>query len=78
MNLDAGEIFLNFSLNVDVQPYCGVNLTGLPLEKGIVSRNRWNRSWIDYKPSPYNAVRHLSVAMEYAKVDPLDENNPFF
>ena len=31
-----------------------------------------------YKPSPYNAVRHLSVAMEYAKEDPLDENNPFF
>ena len=80
LDMDVGEMFLNFPLHTTMRTYCGVNLLGfdnLPLDKKQ-KRQRWTRLWFGFKPSPHGAVRFLSIAEELARGDPLDVKNPFF
>ena len=78
MDMDIGEMFLNFPLNKDVRAYCGVNVRGLELEDAHTDRCRWDRLWMGFKPSPCNSARCLAIATEHAFGDPLDENNAFY
>lgn len=78
MDMDICDMFHNFMLHKDVRAYCGVNVTGLELEAAETNRNRWDRLWMGFKPSPHNAARHLAIATEFALGDPLDETNAFF
>ena len=79
LDMDIGEMFLNFALHPSAWKYCGVNLKGF---KGIKLPGKhdhmvWTTLWMGFAPSSANAVRHLSLAQEVAKGDPLDPSNPF-
>ena len=78
MDMDIGEMFPNFVLNRDVRAYCGVNVKGLDLDDATSERHRWDRIWMGFKPSPFNAARYLAIASKYAVGDPLDPKNAFF
>ena len=59
LDMDVGEMFLNFPLRNNIRPYCGVNLTNFN-DLGITvkeRRQRWTRLWFGFKLSPYLAVR---------------------
>ena len=76
MDMDIGEMFLNFPLHVNTRAFCGVNLSrfdklGLKINEKI---QRFTRIWIGFKSSPYLAVRHLAIAEKYARGDLLDPN----
>jgi len=80
LDMDIGEMFLNFPLHQNIKPYCGVNLTSFTDDLKTLSgqtRFRWNRTWMGFKPSPYLAVRHLAIAEELARGDKADKSNPF-
>jgi hypothetical protein len=52
---DMGEFFLNFNLDVTLQPYVGLDLFGLDLDQK--SWVHWCRMLMGFKPSPYVATR---------------------
>jgi hypothetical protein len=77
-DLDVGGMFLNFSLHPPTQPWAGVDLTHfINLKDGKLKWERWCRSLMGCKPSPYQAVQGMSVANELIRGDPRDLNNPF-
>jgi hypothetical protein len=77
-DLDVGEMFLNFILHSPTQPWAGVDLTHFINVKDGKSRwERWCRSLMGCKSSPYQAVQGMSVADELIRGDPRDLNNPF-
>jgi hypothetical protein len=83
VDLDLGEMFLNFPMDPKLRPYAGVDLTKLaPLfnDKTILDGNgrlyeRWERLFMGMKPSPYNAVRYFYLAEEFARGNPEDPKN---
>jgi hypothetical protein len=77
-DLDVGGMFLNFILHPTTQPWAGVDLTHFINVKDGKSRwERWCRSLMGCKSSPYQAVQGMSVADELIRGDPRDLNNPF-
>ena len=79
LDMDVGEIFVNFPMHNSMRPYCGVNLSkfdDLSLDEKE-KRQRWARLWFGFKPSPHYSVRFLSIAQEQARGDHSIESNPF-
>jgi hypothetical protein len=77
-DLDVGEMFLNFNLHPTTQPWAGVDLTHfINVEDGKSRWERWCRSLMGCKSSPYQAVQGMSVADELIQGDPRDLSNPF-
>jgi hypothetical protein len=80
VDLDLGEMFLNFPMDRKLRPYAGVDLTQLaPLfdDKAVLDAQgrlyeRWERLFMGMKPSPYNAVRYFYWAEEFARGNPAD------
>lgn len=80
VDMDLGEMLLNFPMDVKLRPYAGVNLTRLaPLldDKAVLDSNgrlfeRWERLFMGMRPSPYNAVRYFYWAEEFARGKPTD------
>jgi len=80
MDLDIGEMFLNFPLFLSIRKLCGVDLSlfdEIVKEFGS-SFFRWCRTWMGFRPSPYLAVRFLALAVEMAIGNPHDDANPFY
>ena len=80
LDMDIGEIFLNFPLHPEAWKHCGFNLTGI---KGLrlssmKSRLVWKNVWMGFRSISDNTVQHLSQAKEIAKGDHRDSNNPFY
>jgi hypothetical protein len=77
-DIDLGEFFLNFPLDVGVQPLAGIDLTPyFPLENGKRNWKQWARCLMGFKPSPYNAVGTFRWADEIIRGNPQDSSNPF-
>ena len=76
MNMDVGEMFHNFPLNDDVRAFCDVNLSRNAFQGGSKKLFRWTRQWMGHKPSPYNYVRCLALAIEDCFGDYLHADNP--
>ena len=83
-DMDLGEMFLNFPMDVHLRPYAGVDMnpvqshltpeaTALSPESGRV---RWNRLFMGMLPSPFHAARQYYLAEEIAKGAPQDPTNP--
>lgn len=82
VDLDLGEMFLNFYLDENIRPFAGVDLTMLkeylkdaPEVAGQLEM-RWNRQFMGMKPSPYNSVCSYYFAEEFACGNPCLESNP--
>ena len=81
MDLDMGEVFLNFPMDPKVRPYAGVDFK--PLKKNIESvntlpqecpvflddRERWERLFMGMHPSPFVAIQYLYLALEFGLGD---------
>ena len=86
IDLDLGEMFLNFNLHSSLQPYSGVDLT--PFKKEIAAEfphlntsqkrliGTWNRTWMGFSPSPETSIRMYYVAEEFVRGNRRDPKNP--
>jgi hypothetical protein len=79
---DYGEQFLNFNLDKELQPYCGVDLSKLfPEEvKDVTGQilGVWSRNAMGLKPSPYASVKGALRAKQVITGDRrVLRSNPF-
>ena len=81
-DMDLGEMFLNFPMDIRLRPFAGVDLTPLrdhlatPPSESKPKLARWNRLFMGMLPSPFHAARHYYIAEEMAKGSPQDPTNP--
>jgi hypothetical protein len=83
VDLDLGEMFLNFPMDPKIRPFTGVDLTQLaPHFEDQVGRKsngklfeRWEHLFMGMRPSPYNAVRYVYWAEEFARGNPSELEN---
>lgn len=79
-DLDIGEMFLNFCMHPDLQPYCGVDLRPYFQDECLENKTlweRWVRCMMGMKFSPYVCIKGLLIALELVQGDPSDEQNVF-
>ena len=87
VDLDLGEMFLNFPLNPTLQKYSGMDLSPYYKEisemfptmkfkknKRLIVQN--TRTWMGFKPSPEWACRFYYFAEEFIRGDEKCKNNP--
>lgn len=89
-DLDLGEMFLNFWLDEQLRPYAGVDVKSLgergvdedgndifilsPLGKTLWER--WNRTLMGLKPSPYICTQSFGWCEDFIRGNRLDPQNP--
>jgi hypothetical protein len=78
---DIAEQFHNFTLHPGLQPYCGLDLTGLfPEELTALGHatnwERWTRCPMGIKTSPYQAAQGMIWLEELVRGNRHDEKNP--
>jgi hypothetical protein len=90
VDLDLGEMFLNFPAHPSFARVSGVNLTFFRNEPALLKTApevgsvkkqdrvlfQWNRMWMGSKPCPYWAVRFYYLAEEFCRGRPEDPNSP--
>jgi hypothetical protein len=87
VDIDLGEMFLNFPLPKLLKRYSGVDLTPYAEElhksrepKKPLSSGRqwvhWTRCWMGLKPSPFMAIRFYYLAEEFARGNRWQKDNP--
>ena len=75
-DVDAGEMFLNFPLDLSIRPYCGVDLSWMEEGKKTTWKS-WSRMTMGMKPSPWVTCRQIGWLLEFVIGDYKDEKNPF-
>jgi len=77
-DLDMGEQFLNFPLDVALRPVCGIDVWPYfaPQQKQTMWY-RWERCMMGLLNSPYVVVKATHLADESAVRNPSDPANPF-
>jgi hypothetical protein len=72
MDLDLGEMFLNFPMHPSVQPFCGINVWRYldPMWEW------WCRCMMGWKASPYLAGKFHLMADEIIQGDRTSPSNP--
>jgi hypothetical protein len=82
MDLDMGEIFLNFILPDVLRPYTGVNmaavrslLEALDGQDPVAKAEAWARLFMGFKGSPFNAIRHFYHTEDFIIGLPSAENS---
>jgi hypothetical protein len=76
-DIDLGEMFLYFPLDVKVQPLMRVDLTPYFGAGNKPVWEQWSRCLMGFKPSPYNACRTFMWGKELIWGNPADETFPF-
>jgi hypothetical protein len=76
VDIDLGEMFLNFLLPVLLQRFSGIDLRhyardlGETLSKEEANKKylvRWLQCWMGLQPSPFMAVQFYYLAEEFAR-----------
>jgi hypothetical protein len=81
VDVDLGEMFLNFPLHLSIQPYSGIDLTGLQTELELEPRvhrtmwMRWTRNWMGARMSPFSSVQFCHFAEEFCRGLNTDNKN---
>ena len=88
IDLDFGEMFLNFPSNKKMIAVSGIDLT--PFKEQIREHfpehithekqkliYQWTRTWMGLKHSPFHAARYFYLMEEFIIGNPSDENNAF-
>ena len=73
-DIDAGDMFLNYPLDLALQPYAGVDVSW---DSDSVLWLRWVRMAMGFVSSPFVACRQFSWAMEVIRGDRHCSTNPF-
>ena len=88
VDVDIGEMFLNFPLHRILQLYSGMDLTpfqewlirDFPEEMKRLPGKRvaafWNRTWFSLTASPEQSALHYYLAEEFVRGNWRDVNNP--
>jgi hypothetical protein len=83
LDLNLGEMFLNFPLPLMFRAFSGIDLTPFKeaLGFGHVSNKDfqlcWEQCWImSFRPSPYNSVRFYYWAEQFPRGDRRKKSNP--
>ena len=79
-DLDIGEMFLNFCLHPDIQPYCGVDFKPYFMSEVGPTKTlweRWVRCMMGLKSSPYFCIKAILIALEFIRGDRRCPTNPF-
>ena len=86
IDMDIGEMFLNFPLHESLQPYSAVDVTPFKqtLKSSIPNQywNKariavtWNRLWMGMTSSPELSATYYYLAEEFIRGNPLDPDNP--
>ena len=86
-DLDVGEMFLNWPLGKDLQPYAGVDVTHVQTKKGSDKEEweldrarpweRWVRNFMGLRDSPYRSLQLMIKAKYFAYGDRHYHTNPF-
>jgi len=87
VDIDLGEMFLNFPLHPSLQLYSGVDLSpfGKQLQKELPDLKwpdkkkfyaKWTRDWMGFAPSPEWACRFYYIAEEFVRGDEKEPQNP--
>ena len=78
-DIDLGEMFLNYPLDVRIQPYAGVDVTRLELKEPIRGKRqfrRWTRNLMGCKTSPYLSTQGFAWSEEIIRGNRLAPSNP--
>ena len=81
-DVDGGEFFLNFPLDLRIQPFAGIDITPVSnLDSGndppVRVWKRWGRCAMGFMDSPYKTCRSMGVCLETVKGNRLDSLNVF-
>jgi hypothetical protein len=89
-DIDLGEMFLNFPLDVNIRPYTGIDASELrtrlkeidDMPREVLENKgrlflRWERCLVGLRSSPYNACRAMAWAEDLIRGNPFDKNNVF-
>ena len=63
-DVDVGEMFLNFPLDLAIRPYCGVDVSWME-DGNKVTWESWTRMAMGMKPSPWVTCRLLGWMLEF-------------
>jgi hypothetical protein len=78
MDLDLGEMFLNFPMHSSAQPFCGIDVRKYLFPKDVQTHwERWGHCMMGWKASPYLAIKYQLLAEEVIHGDRLSPANPF-
>ena len=78
-DIDMGEMFLNFPLDVNIRQFCGVDLKPYFLKEAGAKTlwERWERCVMGLRPSPYVTTKCVALADEMVFGDRRNPTNPF-
>lgn len=81
VDVDLGEMFLNFPLHESIRAYSGIDLSSYQEKLGIGNGKRsvwyrWTRNWMGARMSPYSSVQFCSLAEEFCRGNNKDATNP--
>jgi hypothetical protein len=74
-DMDLGEMFHNFPLDINLRPYCGIDMT--PYIPEVTGWERWVQLMMGLRPSPYCSIRGFQIALESVLGNHADPNNVF-
>jgi hypothetical protein len=74
-DMDLGDMFHNFPLDLGLQPYCGIDMG--PYLSDASSWERWVRLMMGLRPSPYCSIRGFQIRLESVLGNRLDWRNVF-
>ena len=81
-DIDLGEMFLNYTLDLKLQPYAGIDVTELDKTVTGLGRprvfERWTRTLMGFSPSPYICTQSFAWSEEIIVGNRLDYSNPFY
>jgi hypothetical protein len=76
-DIDLGEFFLNFPLDIVIWPYAGVDLTPYFGKNAKLMWDRWGRCLMGFTPLLYNTVQSMGWAEEIIWGNQCDLSLPF-
>jgi hypothetical protein len=80
VDIDLGEMFLNFPLPSLLRRFSGVDLShfsgDFEWDPKLMGWVHWTRCWMGLKPSPFMAVRFYYLAAEFGRGNRQEKKNP--
>ena len=80
-DIDLGEMFLNYALDIEIRQYAGVDVTEVEDHLRHESKHvleRWTRTLMGFCLSPYVATQTFAWSEEVIVGNYTKEDNPFF
>ena len=81
-NIDLGEMFVNYTLDLKLQPYVEIDVTELDITVTGIGKaqvfERWTITLMGFSSSAYIYIQTLAWSEEIIVGNRLDYNNPFY